>query len=324
MILLLILPTAFCLDLIFGDPEKFPHPVRLMGKFIIFCETFIRSRLPKTSQWEKRGGLILAVVVMGVSFLAPLAIILTAYKINGALGILVHIILCYWLIAVKSMNKEASSVFDELKKDDLDAARQKLSRIVGRDTKNLDEKGIIKATVESVSENTCDGVVAPLFFMAIGGAPLGFLYKAVNTLDSMVGYKNEKYKDFGYFSAKIDDVLNFIPARITGLFYIFAAYCLGYNGKGARKIFFRDRLKHASPNSAHGEAAAAGALNIALGGASYYGGVLVEKPVIGDDIKTPEPDDINKSIQMLYLASIWALIFFCAARFIVLFIEVLA
>lgn len=324
MILLLILPAAFCLDLIFGDPEKFPHPVRLIGKFITFCETFIRSRLPKTPQWEKRGGLILAAVVMGVSFLAPLAIILIAYKINGALGILVHIILCYPLIAVKSMNKEASAVFDELKKDDLEAARQKLSRIVGRDTKNLDEKGIIKATVESVSENTCDGVVAPLFFMAIGGAPLGFLYKAANTLDSMVGYKNEKYKDFGYFSAKIDDVLNFIPARITGLFYIFAAYCLGYNGKGARKIFFRDRLKHASPNSAHGEAAAAGALNIALGGGSYYGGVFVEKPIIGDDIKTPEADDINKAVQMLYLASIWALIFFCAVRFIILFAGVLA
>lgn len=315
---IIILPIAFLLDIIFGDPENFPHPVKIIGKFISYGERFFRKIFPDTMKSKRLGGLLLVVSTVFLAFFIPFLLLVLAYKISIILGVCLEIFFCYQIIAVKSMKIEAEKVLEALKADDLGGARKQLARIVGRDTGQLNEKEIIKATVETVSESTCDGVIAPLFFMIIGGAPLGFAYKAVNTLDSMIGYKNEKYADFGYFAAKIDDILNFIPARITGLLYVFAAYFLGYNGAGSMKILSRDRLKHKSPNSGHSEAAAAGALGILLGGDAFYFGKLVSKEPIGENLREPETTDISRVLKMFYVSSVAGLFIFCLFRFIVI------
>jgi len=199
-------------------------------------------------------------------------------------------------------------VYNPLVRNNMESARKFLSFIVGRDTDNLDKTEIIKASIETVAENISDGIVAPMIFIAIGGAPLGFAYKAVNTLDSMVGYKNKKYIDFGWFSAKADDLANFIPARLSAVLMIISSFLSGYDYKLAAKIYLRDRNNHSSPNSAHTEAVAAGALNIALGGPNYYGGVLFEKPYIGEKIKTPEVSDILKIFKLMYITSFLSLL----------------
>ena len=225
--------------------------------------------------------------------------------------------MCYQMLAVKSLKDESMRVFEELKKGDLEGARYAVSMIVGRDTKALDEAGVTKAAVETVAENTSDGIIAPLFYMAIGGPVLMFFYKGVNTMDSMVGYKNEKYLNFGRYAAKFDDIMNYIPARISALLMIAASYVCGFDGKNAAKIYKRDRYNHASPNSAQTEAVMAGALDIQLAGNAYYFGKLYEKPTIGDDIRSVESQDIKRANCLLYVSSAMAVALFAGIRWLI-------
>jgi adenosylcobinamide-phosphate synthase len=216
-------------------------------------------------------------------------------------------------LAVKNLKDETKKVYDSLTENDLPKSRKNLSMIVGRDTENLDKESIVKAAVETVAENISDGIIAPMLFIALGGAPLGFAYKAANTLDSMVGYKSEKYYYFGKFSALTDDLLNLIPSRISGLLIVFSSFLLRYNYKNSWKIFIRDRKNHTSPNSAQSESAAAGALSIRLGGPNYYNGILVEKPYIGDNLKSIEVSDILKTFKLMYATSFLGLFLSLAA-----------
>ncbi|MBQ5331914.1 MAG: cobalamin biosynthesis protein CobD [Oscillospiraceae bacterium] len=304
---------GFTLDIFIGDPHSLPHPVRLIGWLISKLENFFRNKIGD----EKKAGTLLCVSVLIISTLIPALILFICYRINLVLGIIIESILCYYLIAARSLRDESMKVYKAIEKEDTESARLSLSMIVGRDTNVLDRDGMIRATVETVAENTSDGVTAPLFYMAIGGASLGFFYKAANTMDSMIGYKNEKYLNFGRTAAKLDDILNFIPSRFTALLMIISAFMLGLDGDGAFRIWKRDRLNHSSPNSAQTEAAAAGALGIVLGGDAYYGGKLCEKPYIGDASRYIENDDIVKVNRLMYVSGGIMLIVACIVRMII-------
>ncbi|MDW7669634.1 MAG: adenosylcobinamide-phosphate synthase CbiB [Bacillota bacterium] len=301
------LTLGYLMDLVLGDSHNIPHPVRFIGKFIYLLETLLLTNTHK-SKVKKISGILLWFLTISISYLIPYVIILFISKINIYISIAVETLMCYFILATKSLKDETMKVYQPLKKNDIETARKHLSLIVGRDTKKLKKEGIIKAAIETVSENISDGIIAPMIFIALGGAPLGFAYKAINTLDSMVGYKSKKYKDFGWFSAKADDVANFIPARLSALLMIISSFLSGYDYKSAAKIYVRDRYKHSSPNSAHTEAVAAGALHIALGGPNYYDGMLVEKPYIGDNKKNPETRDILKVFKLMYITSFLSLI----------------
>lgn len=296
---------GFILDCIFGDPYNFPHPVRLIGKIISNLERIMRKLFPGKLYI---GGILMSLLVMLVSTAVPFLILLLCYKINIILGITAESVMCWYLIAPKCLKTESMKVYKAVAENDIEKSRKAVSMIVGRDTERLDFEGIIKATVETVAENTSDGVTAPIFYMAFGGAVLGFFYKSANTMDSMVGYRNEKYKDFGRFSAKLDDVLNYIPSRLTAILMIISAYILKYDGKSAYKIWKRDRLKHASPNSAQTESVCAGALNIRLAGDAYYFGELHKKPYIGDNTRPVEKDDIIRANKLMYMTTVLMLI----------------
>ncbi len=296
-ILVLPLIIGFAVDLLLGDPHSFPHPIRLIGKLISALEKLFRQLFKKK---ERTAGTLAAVSVLVISTAVPTALVLLCYHINIWLGIAVEGILCYYLIAPKCLYNESMAVYKKIAADDVEGARSAVSMIVGRDTNVLDKTGIIKAAVETVAENTADGVTAPLMYILIGGAPLGFFYKAANTMDSMIGYKNEKYIDFGCFAAKLDDVLNFIPSRLTALFMILSAYITRLDGKNAYRIWRRDRRNHASPNSAQTESVCAGALDVQLAGNAYYFGKLCEKKTIGDDIRPIENDDIRRANRLMY------------------------
>ena len=248
--------------------------------------------------------MILALTVIVLSAVCPLIILIICYRINIYAGVIVQGVMCYYLIAAKCLKTESMKVYSAIEKDDTEGARYAVSMIVGRDTDRLDRNGIIKAAVETVAENTSDGVTAPLFYMIIGGAVLGFVYKAVNTMDSMIGYKNDKYMYFGRFAAKLDDILNYIPARLTAVFMIIAAFISGDNGRNAFKIWRRDRRKHKSPNSAQTEAVCAGALEIQLAGDAYYFGKLLKKDTIGDDLRPIENEDIKRANVLMYVTSV--------------------
>lgn len=317
MTISIILVIAFILDAIFKDPLIIPHPVVLMGNFITYGEKFFLKISKKYKYAEIITGAILSLILIIISFFIPFIILRIFYNINYYIGLLIEIFLCFQILAYGSLKKAGIEIYSSLVSENIEDSRQKVSYIVGRDTKNLNEKGIIKATIETISENTSDGIVAPLFFMVIGGAPLGLAYKAINTLDSMIGYKNDKYKNFGMVAAKIDDIANIIPARLTGILYIIAAMISGYNYKLAYKIFQRDKRNHTSPNSGYPEAASAGILGIQLGGSNYYSNKLVEKPYIGDDIKNTEPDDILKIITLMSIVSIIALFLMVTARLLI-------
>lgn len=291
-----ILVIAFILDCIFGDPQSLPHPICLIGNLIKNGETFYRKHVKN----EFLGGMLLTVTVVALSFLVPFFIIFIAGKVNRYLALAINILFAYQILAAKSLKTESMKVYYPLKSGDLPEARKFLSWIVGRDTGALDEIGVTKATVETVAENTTDGVVAPMIFMALGGAPLGFMYKAINTLDSMIGYKNDKYMYFGRFAARLDDVANFIPARITAIFMIIASSFVGLDFKNAFKIYVRDRRNHKSPNSAQTESVCAGALNVQLAGDAYYFGKLTKKPTIGDKNREIEPEDILRANKLMY------------------------
>ena len=300
---LVALVMGYILDLIFGDPYWMPHPVRFIGNLISLLEKVIRRFMPKTKRGEYIGGIILTVMVVSISMVIPLVIILMAKSINTYLALTVETFMCYQILATKSLKVESMKVYDELAKNDLPSARKAVSMIVGRDTKDLTFSGVAKAAVETVAENTSDGIIAPMIFIAIGGAPMGFFYKAINTMDSMVGYKNEKYINFGRFAAKLDDVVNYLPARISAYQMILSSFFLRYDYKNAFKIYKRDRYNHASPNSAQTESVCAGALDVQLAGNAYYFGKLYEKPTIGDDIREINYDDIKKANRLLYCTS---------------------
>lgn len=302
---------GYILDLLIGDPQGFPHPVRFIGMLIEKLEKTFR---PKFSKNEFLGGMLLSIAVIITSFMIPAIILTILYSINLYLGIIIEVIFCYQIISTKALKDESMKVYYELEKGDIAGARKYLSYIVGRDTKELSEEKIIKAAVETVAENTSDGIIAPMIFMAIGGVPLGFLYKAINTLDSMIGYKNEKYFYFGKFAAILDDVVNFIPARLSAGLMLLAGRLLKLDLQNGVKIYKRDKNNHLSPNSAHTEAVCAGLLRIQLGGGSYYFGKYVHKETIGDDIRNVEKEDIKRVNKLLYVTSFIGIIIFTILR----------
>ncbi|MDA3730624.1 adenosylcobinamide-phosphate synthase CbiB [Niameybacter massiliensis] len=316
--IILITVCAFILDLLLGDPYHFPHPVRAIGTLITKGEKWIRSWIPQTKKGERIGGTILVIAVVGITFFVSLTVITLAYWIHPVVGFILQVIMGYQVLATKSLKDESMKVYIALKKHDLEGARYAVSMIVGRDTASLDEQGVAKAAIETVAENTSDGIIGPLFYLVIGGVPLAYLYKAINTLDSMIGYKNDKYQYFGTFGAKLDDVANYIPARISAYLMILASGLCGMSIKGAYKIYKRDRYNHKSPNSAHTEAACAGALEIQLAGDAYYFGKKCEKPTIGDSIRPVETEDIKRTNQLMYATCILGLLVFIAIRAIVM------
>ena len=299
--------AGYLLDLLFGDPYWFPHPVKLMGKLIAALE---KKWNTKDAETARRRGVLLVVTVILATLVVSSVILIGAYLINRYAGAVVEAILTYTVLAAKSLKTESMKVYKELEKGDLQAARKAVSMIVGRDTDVLDEAGVSRAAVETVAENTSDGVIAPLIYTAIGGPVLGLIYKAINTMDSMVGYKNEKYINFGRAAAKLDDIVNYVPARISAAAMIAAAYILGgdYSGRDAARIFRRDRYNHASPNSAQTESVCAGALRIRLAGDASYFGKIVKKPFIGDDIRPIEFEDIKRANKLMYMTELLCMI----------------
>ncbi len=305
---------GFVLDALFGDPAWLPHPVVYMGKAISRLEKFLRPRLPKTPQGELLGGAIVAFCLPVGTFLLTGLVCRGAARLHPLLGLAVQMFWCGQALAARGLVQESTNVYKELKKPDLPGARKAVSRIVGRDTAELTAEGVTKAAVETVAENASDGVIAPLLYMLIGGAPLALTYKAINTMDSMLGYKNEKYLYFGRVPAKLDDVANYIPSRLAGLLWVAAAAFTGNSAKGAWKIWRRDRRRHASPNSAQTESACAGALGVQLAGPAYYFGQYYPKLTIGDALRPIEPEDILRANRMMYVASSFALAWGCAIR----------
>ncbi|MCI9568710.1 MAG: cobalamin biosynthesis protein CobD [Lachnospiraceae bacterium] len=303
LILAGVIAAGFFLDQIFGDPQFLYHPVRLIGHLLTGCERILRRFCKEEPDRLLVCGLFLAVAVNGVTVFTVWMILRLCGAVSCELYLCVSILFCYQLTAVKALKTESMKVYQALKENDLEKARKALSMIVGRDTDRLDRPGIVRATVETVAENTSDGVVAPLFYLALGGPVTGWLYKAVNTGDSMVGYKNERYLYFGRAAAKLDDLLNYIPARLSAGLMILASALLGMNWRQAMKTFFRDRYHHASPNSAQTEAVCAGALGIMLGGDAYYFGTLHHKQTIGENIRDAEAGDIRRANRLLYMTS---------------------
>lgn len=288
------------LDFIIGDPNNPFHPVRIIGALGSKLENITRRVFKNL----KISGFVTWLGVILITFLVNSLIVRLAFSISNILGIIIEGILLYFCISSKGLKVEGLKVIKVLESGDIEGARKQLSYIVGRDTKVLDEEGIIRAVIETVAENTSDGIIAPLLFGALGGAPLAMTYKAVNTCDSMFGYKNDKYIDFGFVPAKMDDLFNYIPARITGYLVIFAAFILALDYKNSYRIYKRDRYNHTSPNSAHPESAVAGALGIRLGGTNYYFGKIVEKPTIGDKNKVIEISDLYKTNNILLVVTL--------------------
>lgn len=307
--------AGFLLDLCLGDPHWLYHPIRLIGAWIAWLEQKLhKEETPRNEKKERTEGTYLVFAVLLVTGLCVVGILTFAYLLHPAVGVIVESIMTYQILATKCLKVESMRVYTCLKKGDLPAARQAVSMIVGRDTVNLDETGVAKAAIETVAENTSDGVIAPMLYTALFGPILGFLYKAVNTMDSMVGYKNDKYLFFGRTAAKLDDVVNYIPARISAWLLIVAASFPGreFSGREAYRIFRRDRYQHASPNSAQTEAACAGALGIQLAGDAFYFGKKVEKPYIGDAMRPVEAEDIRRVNRLMYRAA-WICEIVCLA-----------
>ena len=305
---------GFVLDALFGDPAWLPHPVVYMGKAISELEKCLRPRLPKTPQGELLGGAIVAFCLPVGTFLLTGLVCWGAARLHPLLGLAVQMFWCGQALAARGLVQESTNVYKELKKPDLPGARKAVSRIVGRDTAALTAEGVTKAAVETVAENASDGVIAPLLYMLVGGAPLALTYKAINTMDSMLGYKNEKYLYFGRVPAKLDDVANYLPSRLAALLWVAAAAFTHNDAKGAWKIWRRDRRRHASPNSAQTESACAGALGVQLAGPAYYFGQYYPKLTIGDALRPIEPEDILRANRMMYVASSFALAWGCALR----------
>ncbi len=304
----LVILLAFILDLILGDPRFLPHPVRWMGKGIEKIESFLR----KTAIPLKLSGILLVICMTGFTFTLSLLILKIAYAINSYLGLMSSVFIIYTAIAPRNLYDESMNIYHTLKEGDLKSARKELSMLVGRDTNELDKNEVIRASVETVSENIVDAIISPLFYALIGGAPLAIAYRTVNTMDSMVGYKNNRYKDFGWAAARLDDAVNYIPARISALLIPLSALICGKDWLGSLRIAIRDGRKNPSPNSGIPEAAAAGALGIRLGGVNYYGGVPSNKPFIGDG-KSELSDRHIKEANYLMLVTSALMVLICYA-----------
>ena len=303
--------AGFVLDLLIGDPHFIPHPVRLIGSLISFLDKRLNSDVKYNSSENEanltkyKRGVLLAFTVIIATFIVSAMILVAAYSINLYAGVIVEAVMTWQILATRCLCVESMRVYDALSTDGVDAGRRAVSMIVGRDTSVLDEAGVTRAAVETVAENTSDGVIAPMLYTAIGGPVLGFVYKAVNTMDSMLGYKNDKYMYFGRFAARLDDVVNFIPARISAYLMIAAAFIGGrqFDGKNAYRIFKRDRFNHASPNSAQTESVCAGALRVQLAGDAVYFGKLVKKKYIGDGLREIEYEDIKRANRLMYITA---------------------
>jgi len=300
----MIITLAYIMDIILGDPRWLPHPVKLVGYLAKKLEAILR----KLIRDQRTAGIIFAVIIIGAAYAVSFAIIGAAAYYNRYLGFILSAVFIYTSLAIKDLRVEAMRVYRALERADIGLARENLSLIVGRDTTRLDDKDIIRATVETVAENIVDGIIAPLFYAFLGGAPLALAYKAANTLDSTVGYKNERYKDFGWASARIDDCLNFIPARLSVFILPIAGWLAGLDGVGSFKITMRDRRKNPSPNSGIPEAAMAGALGVRLGGLNFYNSAATMKPFIGNENNALGLTHIKKSIDVAYVSSLLALI----------------
>ncbi len=311
---LLAMLSGFVLDLLLGDPHWLPHPVRLIGLLISGLEKGLRAVFPKTPRGERIAGVLLALIVTLLAWAIPCVILWLAWRCQPVLYFLLEMVMCYQILAVTSLKKESMAVLEQLQHGTLETARRAVSMIVGRDTASLDRAGVARAAVETVAENTSDGVVAPLLFLAVGGAPLGFFYKAVNTMDSMVGYKNERYLFFGWAAAKLDDIMNFLPSRLSAWLMIACCGEKKFDRKNAVRIYRRDRCQHASPNSAQTESVCAGALHLRLAGDNFYFGKLCHKPYIGDDDRPIVPEDIARANILMQAAAVLALALSCAWR----------
>ena len=290
------------LDCLIGDPQWMPHPVRLMGALIEALEKLIRRDEDTPGEQRFKGAIVVLFVLSTVTQITW-GILARMYALHPLAGIAAESILCFYALAARSLGDAAMEVYRPLAAGNVEAARGAVSMIVGRDTQNLDRDGIIRAAVETVAENTADGVIAPLFYMALGGAAGAMAYKAINTMDSMLGYRNEKYQYFGTAAARLDDAAGFVPARLSGLLLVAAAKLTGLDAAGAWRIFCRDRYAHKSPNSAHPESACAGALGVRLAGDAVYFGKKVSKPYIGDPVREIEAEDIPRSVRLMYAAS---------------------
>lgn len=295
---------GFIMDLLFGDPYWLWHPVRLIGNLITRMEKLFYNNKERDDKREYRQGWMTVVTVLFLTGLISFLLLFAAYRIHPAAGIGMEMIMTYQILAIKSLKDESMKVYDRLQHGTLEDARHAVSMIVGRDTQNLTKEGVVKAAVETVAENTSDGVIAPMLYTALGGPVLGFLYKAVNTMDSMIGYKNDRYLYFGRAAAKLDDVVNFVPARISACLMVAATLFLkDGNPRRAWKIYRRDCRKHASPNSAQTESACAGALGIQLAGDASYFGKIVKKPYIGDPVRQVEIEDIKRTNRLMYFTA---------------------
>ncbi len=305
---------GFLLDLLIGDPHFLYHPIRLVGNLISITEKLLRKIFPATEKGELMAGGFLVVIVTVISTAIPCLLLYGAGLLHPYVRFVLETILCYQLLATRALKDESMKVYKKLKESDLEGSRYAVSMIVGRDTSVLDETGVTKAAVETVAENTSDGIVAPMLFMAIGGAAFGFFYKSINTMDSMVGYKNEKYLYFGRAAAKLDDVVNFLPARLSALLMIAASGLTGFKAKDAFRIWKRDRFNHASPNSAQTEAVMAGALGVQLAGDAWYFGTLYKKKTMGDAVRAVEYEDIKRANRLLYGTAVLSLVLFSALK----------
>ncbi len=306
--------AGFLLDLLIGDPYSMPHPIRLIGNLIGALDKKILGTVEgapddnpnRNPRKEHNKGVLLVWLVLIITVIPCAVIVLGAYLIHPIAGVVVEAVLTYYILATKCLKVESMKVYKKLKEEDLPGARYAVSMIVGRDTDALDETGVAKAAIETVAENSSDGVIAPMLYTALGGPILGFFYKAVNTMDSMVGYKNDRYMYFGTAAAQFDDIVNFYPSRISAWFIIFSSALLGkdFSAKNAYRIFKRDRFEHKSPNSAQTESASAGALGIQLAGPAVYFGKLLDKPTIGDADRPVEFEDIRRVNRLLYASAI--------------------
>ena len=310
--------AGFCIDCALGDPHGLPHPVVGMGRLISSLERRLRLTCPKTARGEICAGALLWLIVVLAATAIPAALLWACQQVSPWLRFAAESLMCWQILAVKSLRVEAMLVYRALQTGSLEQAQYAVSRIVGRDTARLDRAGVIKAAVETVAENTSDGVIAPMLFLAVGGAPLGFFYKAVNTMDSMLGYVDPPYQNIGLVPAKMDDIMNYVPARLSALLLLAAGVLLGMDGKAGWRMFRRDRYRHASPNSGQTEAACAGLMHIQLGGDAWYHGVLHQKPSIGDPIRAVEAEDIPRVCRLMTAASLLSLLLLGAVKYLLL------
>lgn len=315
---LFALPIGFLMDMLLGDPRSIPHPVVLIGKLISALERLLRRLCPRSPRGERAAGAILWGITVLCATLLPALVLWLCGLISPWLALAAESVMCWQILAARSLRDESMKVYAALESGDIAASRHAVSMIVGRDTAGLDDAAVTRAAVETVAENTSDGVVAPLLFLAVGGAPLGFFYKAVNTMDSMLGYVEPPYRHIGLIPAKADDVANFIPARLSALLMLAAGGLMGLDVKAGWRIFRRDRYRHASPNSAQTESVCAGLLGVRLAGDAWYHGVLHKKEHIGDKRREIEHEDIPRTCRLMYITALLALVLGCALRVLIL------